>query len=390
MRTGRKVLKFSGRAFPPVHGGLDYEELRLLGLDPAEVADFSSNLNPFFPSSGFLKGACAGAGAYPDASYSELRRAIAAAHAISPDCVFAGNGVSEIVHLLCRLLSSVRCVLIPVPTFSEYERAAAICGARTVFCGTGGEENLRFNPDVIASAIKENSPDLVFLCNPNNPTGLYLSRPEVETVASAARNALLVLDESYVDFVKSPWDSTSLAASGNVVILRSVAKFYGLAGVRMGYALSSPEIVSALNNVRPPWNVNSVAEKAAISVFSLPLSVRSESRSRLFAARDFLIKRLERMGKRTLPTDTGFFLVRADGAKSVRNRLLKRGIAVRDCSSFGLSSHIRLSARPEKDSERLVKEWAEMEKIPLRSGNGTAPRLRKNREWRKGRFENEG
>ncbi len=346
---------------PPVHGGLDYEELYSLGLNPADVIDFSSNLNPFFPPSEFLKGACAGADSYPDAGYSQLRKVIAAAHGVDSRRVFAGNGASEIVHLLCRCFASSGPVFIPVPTFSEYGRAAAICGARTVLCDCTENDGLRFNADAMASAIKKNHPCLVFLCNPNNPTGLYLSHKEVETVASAAAGAVLVIDESYVDFVIDPWDGVSLAARENIVILRSVAKFYGLAGIRMGYAVSSPQIVSALNGVRPPWNVNSVAEKAASSVFSLPSSARDESKSLLLAARDFLIRRVEAMGRRCLPTDTGFFLVEAGDAKSVRSRLLKKGIAVRDCSSFGLPSYIRLSARPRKDSERLVKEWTEID-----------------------------
>lgn len=355
-------MKLSVKAPPPVHGGLDCEEIRSLGLNPAEVLDFSSNLNPFFPYGDLLKNVCEGANVYPDAGYSELRASIASAHGVAPDSVFAGNGASEIVHLLCRCLPSSGSVLIPVPTFSEYGRAAAICGMRTVFCDMYGESCLRFNADKIASAVRREKPGLVFLCNPNNPTGLYLSRAEVEAVASAARGAVLVVDESYVDFVENPWDSTALAGD-NVVILRSIAKFYGLAGIRMGYALSGPKVVSALNGVRPPWNVNSVAERAASLVFSLPLSsARGESRSLIFAARDFLTKRLEAAGKRCLPTDTGFFLVRAEeDAGSVRARLLKRGVAVRDCSSFGLPSHIRVSVRPEEDSEKLVKEWKETE-----------------------------
>ena len=353
-------MKLSARALPPVHGGLDHEEIRLMGLNPREVIDFSSNLNPFFPSSELLKGACAGAEAYPDARYSELRRTVAAAHQTRPECVFAGNGVSEIVHLLCRCLSSSASVLIPVPTFSEYERAAAICGLRTILHKSGGD-GLRFNADIFASEIKSQNPDLVFLCNPNNPTGLYLSRAEVETIARAARGAVLVIDESYADFVREPWDSAFLTERANVVILRSVAKFYGLAGVRMGYAVSSPEIVAALNGARPPWNVNSIACSAARAVFSLHSSVREESKSRLFASRDRLIGDMEKIGKRCLPTDTGFFLVRVGNASSVRMGLLKRGVAVRDCSSFGLPSHIRLGARPQSDCEKLVKKWAEMD-----------------------------
>ncbi len=353
-------MKLFARTLPPVHGGLDHEEVGLMGLNPHEVVDFSNNLNPFFPSSELLKGACAGAETYPDARYFELRRTIAAAHRTRPECVFTGNGVSEIVHLLCRCLPSSASVLIPVPTFSEYERSAAICGLQTILRKPGGD-GLRFDTDAIAEEIKNLNPDLVFLCNPNNPTGLYLSRSEVETVVRAARGAVLVIDESYADFVREPWDSTFLTARPNVVILRSVAKFYGLAGVRMGYAVSSPEIVSALNGARPPWNVNSVACSAARAVFSLRSSVREESKSRLFAARDRLVDDIGKIGKKCLPTDTGFFLVRVGDASSVRTRLLKKGVAVRDCSSFGLPSYIRLGARPRSDCEKLVEKWAELD-----------------------------
>ena len=357
-------MRLVARAPVPVHGGIDHEEVRSLGLDPASVVDFSSNLNPFFPSGDLLSGACSGARAYPDARYSELRGAIASAHGVSPDCVFAGNGVSEIVHILCRCLPAGGTVLIPVPTFSEYERAAAICGARTVLCRA--DESLRFNPASIASEIRRASPALVFLCNPNNPTGLYLSRSEMEEIISSARDAVFVIDESYADFVREPWDSVPLAR-GNIVILRSLAKFYGLAGIRVGYAVSNPRVISALRRASPPWNVNSVACKAADAVFALPETVLFESKARLFAARDFFINALTEAGKECLPTDTGFFLVKTPDARTVRERLLKRGLAVRECSSFGLASHIRLSARPQKDCERLIKEWTETDR---QSGDG--------------------
>lgn len=353
-------MRLSARASAPVHGGIDHEEIRALGLDPASVIDFSSNLNPFFPSAGLLSGACTGALEYPDARYSELRGLAAATHGVSPDCIFAGNGVSEIVHILCRCLPAGGSVLMPVPTFSEYERAAVICGARTILCRA--DENLCFNPASIASEVRRALPDLVFLCNPNNPTGLYLSRAEVEEIAAAARGAVFVIDESYADFVRDPWDSAPLVKSGDVVILRSLAKFYGLAGVRVGYAVSNPRVVSALNAARPPWNVNSIACRVAAAVFSLPGSALFESRSRLFTARDFLVNALEAAGKPCLPTDTGFFLVKTPNAQSLRERLLKRGLAVRDCSSFGLASYIRLSARPQKDCERLMEEWTEIDR----------------------------
>ena len=350
-------MSFVPRAAPPFHGGLDHGEIRALGLDPLEVADFSSNLNPFFPSSELLAGACAGSSAYPDAGYSELRAAIARFHGASADCVFAGNGASEIVHLLCRCLRGGETVLVAVPTFSEYERAALICGARVVRCAAG--KDLRFNPSALVRAIKRHRPALVFLCNPNNPTGLLMPDGGTEEVAREAGGAVLVIDESYADFTERRCDSTPLAARGGAVVIRSLTKFFGLAGVRMGYAVSSPRITAALNGVRPPWNVNSVACRAAEKVFSLPPDAREESRRRLFAARDRLIKRLAGAGKTCLPTDTGFFLVKQPDARGTRDRLLKKGVAVRDCASFGLPSHIRISAMPERDCEKLLKAWAE-------------------------------
>ena len=352
-------MNFAVRTPAPFHGGLDYEEVRSLGLDPLEIADFSSNLNPFFQSEGLLSGICSGAFAYPDAGYSEVRGAVAGFHGVSADCVFAGNGVSEIVHLLCRCLTDGATVLIPSPTFSEYERAAVICGARVIKapppCG------LRFDAAAISSAVRNHRPDIVFLCNPNNPTGIYLSQSEVEEIIESAGAAVLALDESYADFVETGWDSTPLVSKSNTVILRSLTKFQGLAGVRLGYAVSNPRIISALNGVRPPWNVNSFACGTAEKVFSLPPEVNRESRARLFAARDRLVEMLSSSGRRCLPTDTGFFLVSAPSARALRNKLLKKGVAVRDCSSFGLPSHIRLSARPEPDCNRLLKAWAEIE-----------------------------
>lgn len=357
----------------PFHGGLDYGEIKALGLNPLEVADFSSNLNPFFPSSGLLEGVCAGSFAYPDAGYSGLRAAIAGFHGVGADCVFAGNGASEIIHLLCRCLRGGETVLVASPTFSEYERAAVICGARVVRHTAGVD--LRFNPSGIARAVKLHRPALVFVCNPNNPTGLLLPDGGVEEIVRAAGETVVVIDESYADFTVRRCDSTPLTAGGNatggsatggsgvrggsVVVIRSLTKFFGLAGVRMGYAVSSPQVTDALNRVRPPWNVNSVACRAAEKVFSLPENVRTESRRRLFAARDRLAGRLRAAGKECLPTDTGFFLVRQPDARKTRDQLLKKGVAVRDCSSFGLPSHIRVRAMPERECDKLLEAWKE-------------------------------
>ncbi|MFB0546142.1 MAG: histidinol-phosphate transaminase, partial [Anaerolineae bacterium] len=233
---------------PAVHGGLNYVELERWGLKPEEIIDFSVNINPFGPSPRAPAAlAKARLDRYPDSQAVFLRRRLAEVNGLDPENIIVGNGTTEIIRLLAlTYLRPGDGVLIVGPTFGEYRVASQLMGARIVTYTAPKE--CAFWPDIseITSLIQRESPRLIFLCNPNNPTGVYLKRREVEDILAACRGSLPVLDEAYRAFVTGAWSSASLIKGGSLIILRSMTKDHALAGLRLGYALGDAEVVASL------------------------------------------------------------------------------------------------------------------------------------------------
>jgi histidinol-phosphate aminotransferase len=213
----------------------------------------------------------------------------------------------------------------------------------------------KFTPRIeeIAELIKERRPRAVFLCNPNNPTGSYLSRPDIEALVDAAGDGMIVIDEAYVAFVEEGWSSNELISRDNVVILRSMTKDYALAGLRLGYALAHREIISSLRRVCPPWNVNVVAQKIG-SIVLEDDEYLEQSKSKIREVKKLLVDELSRLGFAPLPSETHFFLVKVGEADKFRSALLKEGILVRDCASFGLPEYVRIAPRTMPECRRLI------------------------------------
>jgi histidinol-phosphate aminotransferase len=201
--------------------------------------------------------------------------------------------------------------------------------------------------------IKRSHPKGVFICNPNNPTGRYLSRQEIEMVLDACKDTLLVLDEAYISFVDESWSSLDLIDRGNVVIVRSMTKDYALAGLRLGYAVARREIIDTLRRVYQPWNVNAVAQQAGIVALNDTVSFE-RSQQQIRKATQFLVSEFRRLGFTPMPSETHFFLVKVANAKDFRATLLKQGMLVRDCTSFGLPGYIRIAARTMPECEKLI------------------------------------
>ncbi|HEY8477075.1 MAG TPA: aminotransferase class I/II-fold pyridoxal phosphate-dependent enzyme, partial [Chloroflexota bacterium] len=215
------------RTAPPVaHGGIDPAEIERLGLRPEDILDFSTNVNPLGPPPGLGEALLeVDPAAYPDRNALALRRALAERLAVTPDDLLVGNGSAEIIWLLAlaALAPSDRVVIVG-PTFGEYARAARLAGAEVV--EYQAREDDAFVPDVakVVDLVRVARPALLFVCNPNNPTGAYLGRDAVEMLLRAVGEGLLVLDEAYVRFVEDPWSATDLVSRGNLVLLRSMTK----------------------------------------------------------------------------------------------------------------------------------------------------------------------
>jgi len=273
---------------------------------------------------------------------------------VTPDNILAGSGAVELIRLIA--LTYFRpgdSVLILEPTFGEYRVACQLLGAEVVNQWGKEEEGFALRIEETVNLIKQHHPRGVFICNPNNPTGQYLAKQDVEMVLDTCRDALLILDEAYIAFVDGSWPSIDLISQGNVVIVRSMTKDYALAGLRIGYAVAHEGIINALRRVRPPWNVNAVAQKAGVIALEDTDHLESCKRE-IRKAKQFLIGELYRIGFTLIPSSTNFFLVKVTNAKDFRTALFRHGILVRDCTSFGLPDYVRIAARTMPECQKLI------------------------------------
>lgn len=337
------------------HGSLDRAEMESLGLDPDAVVDFSVNCNPLGTSEK-VRTALNDVPVvrYPDRRCASLRRALSECHHVPVDCVALGNGSVELIWATSlAFLDPGDPVLIAGPTFGEYETASRIAGAAVV--AHHAEESDGFAVDVgrVVSTVRKVRPKLVFLCNPNNPTGRYLERDDVERLLFECTDSLVVVDEAYIGFVENADSLVDLIERSNLVLLRSMTKDHALAGLRVGFALACPAVVAALEKVRPPWSVNAFAQAAALASLRDPEHLE-RSRAEVFAARRVLIEGLQGLGLDPIPSRANFVLVQVGSAGDFRRRLLREGYCVRDCASFGLPSYVRIAVRTRRECEALL------------------------------------
>jgi histidinol-phosphate/aromatic aminotransferase/cobyric acid decarboxylase-like protein len=246
-------------------------------------------------------------------------------------------------------------VLILGPTFGEYERASRLLGAGVDFVHAAAEAGFVLDVTHVAARIRERRPRLVWLCNPNNPTGRYLSLPDVEPLLDAATGAgaLLVVDEAYAPFVDGAASLLPLLSGGHLVLLRSLTKDYALAGLRLGYALATPPLAASLRLAQPPWSVSAPAQAAGLAALSDPGHL-DRARDVVREARSRLVAGLRDLGLRVTPPAANFVLVEVGDAATFRAALRAQGCIVRDCTSFGLPRHVRIGVRTAPECDRLL------------------------------------
>jgi histidinol-phosphate aminotransferase len=353
---------------PCVHGGIDYAELNKTDVSPETILDFSVSCNPFGAPPGIREAlAATSLERYPDSEAGELKQALAAKLNTSPGKLITGSGSTELIRLIATAYFEPNdLVLIPQPTYGEYEVACHLADTKILKQPVLKEPDFQLNVAEVTNLLQQHRPKAVFLCNPNNPTGQYMSREQVGHIMSSCRDSLVILDEAYIAFTDNAWSSQDMVDLGNLVVLRSMTKDYALAGLRLGYAIAAEPIISVLKHVRPPWNVNAPAQKAGILALNND-SYLKECNSKIREARDFLIKELERLGLSPLPSQTNFFLAKVGNATALRQALLNKGILVRDCTSFGLPQYIRLAPRTLPECQKLIESIKEIG-VPSHAG----------------------
>ncbi|MFH0768991.1 MAG: histidinol-phosphate transaminase [Chloroflexota bacterium] len=350
------------KLLPASHGGIDYAEFKKLGISPEDVLDFSVNTNPFGPPPGIKEAlAQAAIDCYPDSEATEFRSLLAKKLKVAPENLLIGSGSTELIRLVATAYFGLGdLVVIPQPTYSEYEIACHLVGARVLRQPMLEEAGFQLNVAETLDLVRKHQPKGIFLCNPNNPTGQYLRREDVMKILSVAKNSLVVLDEAYIAFTEDTWSSLGLIDRDNLVVLRSMTKDYALAGLRLGYIVAAGSIVSVLKRVKPPWNVSAVAQKAGIHALKADSYLES-CQVKIKEAKEYLVEGLKGLGFSPLPSQTNLFLVKVSDATRFKQALLKKGILVRDCTSFGLPDYIRLAPRTIAECQRLLTAIKESE-----------------------------
>ena len=367
------------------HGGNPWVLLESPAGDPSAVLDFSADLNPLGPPPALgqlLQEAASRVPWYPEPTYREFREAAARAEGVDPAQILPGNGTADLIRLISRWRAGCT-VLVMTPTFTEYERAAAADRSAVVPWPADEEAGFvhstrypvpiggaRINPgtEKWGRYSSQMEGGLLFVCNPNNPTGVLWRREQLlELIALAGRrDAVVVLDEAYMDFVEDGrrYSLASLTERNPaLLVLRSLTKSFCIPGLRAGYLVGSPDRVRRLQSVRPPWAMNAMAAFVSARLLEQEQEAWLDSTRRQVGLwRSSLEQDLRVLDWiRPYPAAANFLLCRLlDPAKPgpwLAERLAKRGILIRTCDDFtGLEPgrFIRLAVRSAEENRRLV------------------------------------
>jgi threonine-phosphate decarboxylase len=300
---------------------------------------------------------------YPDPYCRELRAAISRADGVPEDTILCGNGASDLIFRLC-LAVEPHTVLVCAPTFSEYEKAACLAGALVVQYPLLEDEGFklteRFLPYVGGETDAESG--MIFLCNPNNPTGDLIEPALLEEIARRCREKgiVLVVDECFLPFTDAPSMTRSL--SPEIVVIRAFTKTFSLAGLRIGYMISSDrELLARCAVAGPFWSVSGPAQVAALAALGCSAWFE-ESKAILRVERGFLTEGLRALGLRVFESAANFLLFRVENEPNLVEKLIKRGILIRSCGNFwGLGEDFyRVGVKTHERNEKLIKAIGEV------------------------------
>ena len=348
------------RSLVPYEPGKPIEDVaRELGLDPASIIKLASNENPLGPSPKALEAireTLPKLSLYPDGAGYHLRTGIAERFGLELRNVVLGNGSNEIIELAYHTFTrpGVHEVVTSKNSFAVYELMAQLFGVR---CRKVAErDDFHHDLEAIRAAITPQT-RLVFLASPNNPTGTRLANEELDRfLGSLPEQVVVVVDEAYYEFLDNPPDTVGWIRKGaKVILMRTFSKIQGLAGLRIGYALTTTEIAGLLERARQPFNTNMLAQVAALA------SLRDEehqhrTKELTDAGRACFQEAFARMGLRFVASEANFVLVEVGDAAAVFKGLLAKGIIIRSMVSYRLPSWIRVSVGTAAQNERFLNE----------------------------------
>ena len=357
------LMKENIARLKPYVPGKPIEEVeREFGI--TNIVKLASNENPLGPSPKALeamKKALEKVALYPDGSCFLLKKALACHWGVSEDEVILTNGSDELIHYTgVTFLSPGDQVIQADPSFVRYESAAVLNECDCVMVPL---RDFTHDLEAMADRITDKT-KLVFIANPNNPTGTSVTQRDVERFMSRLpERVIAVFDEAYYEYVESPDypDMIDYVREGaNVLIMRTFSKIYGLAGLRIGYGIARPEIIQCLNQVREPFNVNSIAQAGALASLGDPEQVVRSKRVNS-EGKKYLYREFEAMGLPYAPSDANFVWVdiKTD-CKRAFVEMLRRGVIVRTGDIFGYPTYIRVTTGTEAENRRFIETLREV------------------------------
>jgi threonine-phosphate decarboxylase len=349
------------------HGGNIYAASRSSCRDRATVwLDYSANINPLGLAASVRQAMIESLELvihYPDVEAYQLKQALSVRYGIPSPMITVGNGAVELLYVLCHVIKP-HTVLVMAPTFSEYERAAHGAGAKVFYHSLSADQGFAVDVAALLCQIKSLQPDIVFLCNPNNPTGTLMKLEEIAAIANAAAElkSLVVVDESFLDFlVLADWTCQSLLKCfANVIIAHSLTKFYAVPGLRLGFFLASEGLTKALHASKDPWNVNSIAQSAGVAALA---DTNYAERSRTYIEQEkniFYHELLLIPGLNPYPPAVNYILIDISEsgltASELSQKMVKKRILIRDCSNYqGLgSAYVRLAVKCHEQNQQVI------------------------------------
>lgn len=350
------------RALAPYQAGKPIAEVaREFGLDEATIVKLASNENPFgVPESAkqAMSAACAELGRYPDANGCALKAALSERFQVPQDWITLGNGSNDILEIAAHaFVQQGQAVLYAQYSFAIYALAAQGVGARAIVVPA---KEYGHDLDAMAAAIDADT-RLVFIANPNNPTGTFLPAAQVEAfLERVPEHVVVVLDEAYNEFLapQEQYESSAWVRQyPNLLVSRTFSKAYGLAGLRVGFAIAQPALTDLMNRIRQPFNVNSMAQAAAIAALHDADFVARGARNNALGYRQFT-EAFDSLGLEYLPSHGNFVLVRVGDDEQAGARvnlsLLKQGVIVRPVGNYGLPQWLRISIGLPQENAVLI------------------------------------
>ncbi|AMD95390.1 threonine-phosphate decarboxylase CobD [Leptotrichia sp. oral taxon 847] len=354
------------------HGGNIYKIFREKKIK--NILDYSSNINPFGISENLKKTILENFESiekYPDPDYFKLKKRISEKIKVDLGNIILGNGATEIIFLIIKVLN-LKKVLIVSPTFGEYERAVKSLqnSVKINYFKLDEEENFKFNQKKFENEMEKNY-DLVIICNPNNPTGKFLKKDEMEKILEKCnqKGAKLLVDEAFIEFIQN-WKKETIIQTKinkkNLFVIRAFTKFFAIPGLRLGYGIGfDKEIICKMNEKKEPWSVNSLAEIAGICALD-DLDYIKKTEDWIKEEKIYMFKKLSEIKEiEVFKTEVNFILVKIKkeifekgmDSKKLQEEMLKHGILIRDASNFIFlgKKYFRLAIKDRKNNDFVLK-----------------------------------